>query len=396
MVDLIVYGATGFTGRQAAHYLAHACARHDLRLAIAGRRPSKLEALAAELPGQVDIIVADSARTETVDAMVRQGRVVVSTAGPFALYGSPVVEACVQHGVDYVDITGETPWVRDLIDRYHDEASARGVRIIPMCGFDSVPSDLGAFLLSEHIQTVLHERCTAIHASFRMQGGLNGGTLASLLNLLEGGDRDRLYDPFLLNPPGTRAPAEPPPPDLVKVTREDGLRGWRAPFAMAPINTRVVRRSQALRSADDPAPFAYSESMRMRHWLSAMGFHVGLAVFEQLSRWPSFRGLLKRFGPGPGEGPSEEAMQRGHTEVVFIGTTAGGKTVLARFEAPGDPGNRVTIRLLGEAALALRLQSEALPGSGGVLTPSTGLGMVLVERLRAAGMTLRVESEAPR
>jgi short subunit dehydrogenase-like uncharacterized protein len=248
--DVVLYGATGFVGRQTvAHFAAHA---KGVRWALAGRSARKLEQLRLACgPGAAGagILVADAADTHALDALAGQAAVVLSTAGPFALYGSALVAACVAHRTHYVDITGETPWVRGLIDQHHAQAAHDGTRIIPCCGFDSVPSDLGAWLVAEAIWHQYREPCVSVKACHSMRGGLNGGTWASALNMIESGQDRLLADPFLLNPPGTapRNPAEHADP--VAPRRDADFAAWVGPFVMGPINTRVVRRTAALLKA---------------------------------------------------------------------------------------------------------------------------------------------------
>jgi len=232
--DLVLYGASGFTGRQAVDYLA----RHarSLRWAIAGRDLAKLEAAREQAGAKADVLVAESDDQSAVDAVAERTRVLASTAGPFALYGGALVDACVRHGTHYADITGETPWVRDLIDRHHLRAAADGTRIIPCCGFDSVPSDLGTWLVVRHLREHLGAGCREVKAYFRMRGGFNGGTLATALNLQESGQAARTRDPFLLNPPRrhSRAAMERNR-DPVSARYDEDIDAWIGPYFMGPI-----------------------------------------------------------------------------------------------------------------------------------------------------------------
>lgn len=394
--DIVLYGATGFTGRQCARHLAtHA---DGLKWAIAGRSRSKLEALAAEV-APTGVIVADSTDAAAVDAMVQQARVICTTAGPFARYGTPVVEACVAHGVDYVDITGETPWVRDLIDRFHDTAALGGTRIVPFCGFDSVPSDLGALYVVEQ----LRQRGTTtrrISASFTAKGGLNGGTLDSALTMAESGEARRMADPLLLNPRDRQSDAERKRSrDLRSVIYDPDRDVWLTPFIMAQINTRVVRRSNALFAEYDGQPygprFTYHEAMEMKGKAKAYGVGLGLAAVEKLLRKRWGRSLLRRVGPDPGQGPSDATMDGGFTRVRLVGSGDDGQKVLATLQSQGDPGNRVTVKILCESALMLAQSTRStLPGGpsrGGVLTPATALGLGLLDRLEAVGFRLSIQ-----
>lgn len=391
--DVVLYGASGFVGRQTvAYFAAHG---GGLRWALAGRNRDKLEAARqAAGPGaaHAGIVVADAADARALAALAGDTRVVLSTAGPFALFGSALVAACVAQRTHYVDITGETPWVRGLIDLHHAQAAADGTRIIPCCGFDSVPSDLGAAMLVQHF-AAQGEPCTGVKAAFSLRGGFNGGTLASALNMLDSGQADALADPWLLNPADTRPPAGPTDADPVAPHRDADFKAWVGPFFMGPVNTRVVRRSAAL--LDYGPGFHYQEYLRFGSGtaaaLMAAGVSAGMGASQAALQLAPVRALARRLAPAPGEGPSEDSMNRGGFRCELVGFGARGTVARARVAASGDPGNRATTVMVCEAALALALDARALPGGksgGGVLTPASGLGVVLADRLRQAGMTL--------
>lgn len=396
--DIVVYGATGFTGRRAAAYLD----QHggpDLKLAIAGRNPTTLAKVAATLGREVGQILADSSKPATVDAMVAQARVVCTTAGPYDLYGTPVVDAAVDHGVHYCDITGETHWARKMIDAHHEQAKANGTKIIPFCGFDSVPSDIGARWAVEHAREVLGaEPVTVLGFHSLAGGGLNGGTLASALNLLGSKDGRRMADPVLLSPKAFRTQERREANPDATAPHFDAVRGkWAAPFFMAPVNTRVVRRSNAL---ETESGHGYGDAFRYQEFLNtgkgtagqlrAWGIAMSMAAFAGASRSSGVRSLIERFGPAPGEGPSEEAIENGYTKIELVVEAANGKTAVLRFGGPGDAGNKNTVRFLCESALALAFDGQALPPCAGVVTPATGLGQVLHDRLQASGMSFEV------
>lgn len=402
--DVVLYGASGFTGKQTVQYFAEQVPPGELRWAIAGRNREKLEAVKTQLGGaakDVDVLVADSREQTAIDAIVSRTRVLLSTAGPFAIYGSAIVDACVRLKTHYVDITGETPWVRDLIDRYHQQAAADGTRIIPFCGFDSVPSDLGTYLVVRHIQSELGVPCRGVKAFFQMNGGVNGGTLASALNLYETGQAERARDPFLLNPPGEHAKEEVArnhDPTLPQYDQD--IAAWVGPFIMSSINTRVVRRSCAL-FAQWQAPygtdFSYQEYMKFDGPLGlaqAAGLTTGMALFEVALQSP-IRHLLKPILPQPGVGPSERTMNEGWFRCELLGWASDGRKVRGLVRGQGDPGNRATVKFLCESALSLAVNADELPGGplrGGILTPATGLGEVLAKRLRNAGVSIEVGS----
>jgi short subunit dehydrogenase-like uncharacterized protein len=329
--------------------------------------------------------------------LAASARVVLSSAGPFALYGSALVAACVANRTHYVDITGETPWVRALIDVHHDAAAASGTRIIPGCGFDSVPSDLGAYLVAQALWREHGEPCVEVKSSFSLRGGLNGGTFASLVNILESGEQTAFEDLFLLNPAGTAPANTARHKDPVGPVHDPDFNAWLGPFVMGAINTRVVRRSAALFQAQGDGAFApdfcYREFMRIGRGPAALlagaAYSIGLAAGQTAMQLPPARALAKRLAPGPGQGPSEHSMNSGAFRCELVGRTTSGHVQRGCIADKGDPGNRGTTKMVCEAALALALQENALPGGkqrGGVLTPSTALGDVLAQRLLKVGM----------
>jgi short subunit dehydrogenase-like uncharacterized protein len=400
--DIVLYGATGFVGSRAAEYLARHPDRDRLRWAIAGRDRGKLEAVKARLGGAgMDVLTADSADRPAVDAMVSRTRVLLNVAGPFALYGSAIVDACVRLRTGYVDITGETAWVRSLIDRYHEQAARDGTRIISFCGFDSVPSDLGTYLVVRQMQSARAVPCRQVKAYFQMYGGFNGGTVATDLNIRESGMTERGRDPFLLNPPDspTRDELERNR-DPASVSYDEDIGAWVGPFVMGAINTRVVRRSAALygqwRQPYGPA-FQYQEYTKFDPPLARLkaGLVTGLmAAYNGAMDRASTRRLLKSLLPKPGSGPSEKTINTGWFTTELLGLSADGRRVRAMIRHQGDPSNRATVRFVCESALGLALDTDQLPGGrarGGLLTPATGLGDVLARRLRTSGVGIELD-----
>lgn len=398
--DVVLYGATGFTGRQTVQYFARNTKPGELRWAIAGRNPQQLATVkqqAGEGASFADIIIADARDQKAIDAMAAKTRILLSTAGPFSLYGSGIVDACVRLKSHYVDITGETPWVRDLIDRHHAQAAANGTRIVPCCGFDSIPADLGAYLVVRHMQKELGVNCRQVKGYYQFSGGLNGGTFASALNLNQSGGAARMQEMFLLNPPRERSEAEKNNNrDLRSAQFDPDIDAWSVPFFMGMTNSRIVRRSAGLfEQWQQPygPEFGYQEFQKLSSGLRAKGLLLSLGMFQLTMRSALGRRFLKSLAPSPGHGPSEKTMDNGFFKCELVGIAADGRKVRGEISDKGDPGNRATVKLLCESALALALNFDSLPGGagrGGILTPATALGDVLAERLRKAGMKVAV------
>lgn len=393
--DIVIYGATGFVGRQVVEYLAQVAAGTPLRWAIAGRNGGKLAELQQKqgLSSEVSTLVADSQDQPAVDRMVGRGQVVLNTAGPFAKYGDRVVDACVRLRTHYVDITGETPWVRSLIDRYHQRARDEGTRIVPCCGFDSIPSDLGTLLAVRGLQSMCGVDCRAAKTYFRLAGGFNGGTLASAFQLYESHQQNQAEDPFLLNPPEARRADDVQRHRDPRGTAFDpSIDAWVAPFFMGFINTRVVRRSAALWEGQGHGygpDFEYQEFLKFqsRYGRSkARLASIALRSFRwALANRPA-RHALRRFLPKPGQGPSEKSMDAGWFRAETVARAADGRQVIQRMRFKGDPGNRATVRLVCESARCLVAESQpASERGGGVLTPAFAFGESLVQRLTGAG-----------
>jgi short subunit dehydrogenase-like uncharacterized protein len=387
--DIILYGASGFTGRQTVEYCRQ-FAPSGLRWAIAGRNRSKLDSVNS---ARVDVLVADAQDDKALNSLAEQARVILSTAGPFSLYGTKLVDACVRNRTHYCDITGETPWIRQQIDRHHAQAAADGTRIVPGCGFDSIPSDFGAWLMSRHVREELQSQCVSVAAYFRVGGGINGGTLASLFHMLETNQMVIARDPFLLDPDPAAHTAEERTRngDPTGVRYEQDLKKWVGPFLMGSINTRVVRRTQALLGER----FDYQEYSKFGSSRTARSAIMAGKVFESIAASRIGRGILKRLLPKPGEGPSEKVMDGGFFECEFVATANGGRRARGILKGQGDAGNRITVKCLCESAFVL---AQAAAGNaavkpfngGGVLTPVTGLGEELTARLARAGITFEI------
>lgn len=404
--DIVVFGATSFVGRLLCTYLA---GRHgftgdgpeELTWSIAARSQDKLDRLVAELgdgADALDVIVADAADADAMRVLARSGRVVVSTVGPYALYGSELVAACAEEGTDYLDLAGETPWVRRMIDEHQVTAEASGARLVPSSGFDSIPSDLGVHVLQAAAQEQFGAPATRVRMGVKaMRGAASGGTIASMLNILDEVRSDpslrkQIGNPYALCPDGQRT--GPRQPDINRPIHDEVFGRWLAPFVMAAINTRVVHRSNALRDHAYGEEFRYDEGMMTGKGpvgaATSIGITTGLGAFVGAAVTPGLNRLLPRFLPEPGEGPSPEAQEKGFFDIRFWGTTEAGDRVTAKVTGDRDPGYGSTAKMLGEAAacLAKDVPARDEEASGGFWTPASLLGDQLVRRLiDHAGLT---------
>ncbi|MEO6795195.1 MAG: trans-acting enoyl reductase family protein [Mycobacterium sp.] len=407
-LDIIVYGATGFVGKLTAQYLSRAGV--GVRIGLAGRSAERLRAVRDTLgPGAQDwpIVVADAGEPATLNALAARTRVVITTVGPYTRYGLPLVAACASAGTDYVDLTGEAMFVRDSIDLHHKQAVDTRARIVHACGFDSIPSDLSVYALyraardedaGELLDTDLVVR--------GFSGGLSGGTLASMTEVLRTASSDpdarrQIVDPYTLSVDRGAEPELGPQPDLAWRRGRDiapELAGiWTAGFVMAPYNTRIVRRSNGLLDWAYGRRFRYAEHMSVGSSaaapvLSGLATGLGNVTFGLGGRF--FRLLPPRLVemvlPKPGTGPSQSRRERGYYRTETYATTSTGVRYLAVMAQQGDPGYQATSVLLGESALALALNRDMLSDHYGVLTPAAAMGDALLVRLPAAGVTVEV------
>ena len=399
--DIVVYGATGFVGALVAGHLAgHAPA--GTRIALAGRSGTKLAKVKAELGVDWPVIVAEATDEPALAELAAATRVVITTVGPYYKFGRALAHACAAAGTDYVDLTGEVLFARASIEENHELARSTGARIVHSCGFDSIPSDIGVHALHARIQADdagdLTDTTLVVSS---LRAGISGGTIDSMRHQLDVIRKDRALrrvaaSPYSLSPSRADEPELGRQEDMVSLPASavhPSLRGGLAPFVMASYNTRVVRRSNALRG------WAYGRRFRYREVMSvgtsplspavATGVKLGLgALVAGLALRPT-RMVLDRILPKPGEGPDERTRREGRFTMDIYTTTTTGARYKARVRAKGDPGYAATAVMLGEAALALALDRDDLPPSeGGVLTPATGIGDALVNRLRAAGVEI--------
>jgi len=409
--DIVLWGATGATGRCAVRHLARRCAESGVSLAIGGRNREKLERLVGDLPsadGSIAIIEGDSLDAAFMAQMTARTKVVASTVGPFALYGSALVAACAANGTHYCDLTGEAQWMRAMIDAHQQTARQTGARIVHACGFDSIPSDLGVQFLQEAALARHGKPCRRIaNRVTRLSGGFSGGTAASFVSAMELRETDPEFgrlsrDPYALCPEGERdGPDGPDRMMPIEVTWDADLKAWTKPFFMGPINSKVVRRTNAIMDYPYGRDFRYQETALTRSgiggWWAAMRYVLLARMFLIAMAIPATRGLLqRRVLPKSGEGPSREVREAGSYEMVMVGEMPDGTILKARIAAQGDPGVQSTTLMLTEAALCLAEDADRIAVGGGFWTPAAAMGPLLRDRLTGhAGLTLELMGDEP-
>ena len=384
--DVVVFGATGFTGRLVAEYLQGQYGS-DVSWAMAGRSQDKLEAVRDEMGVSKDValIVADSSDAASLDAMAARTKSVCTTVGPYQLYGDSLVEACVKAGTDYVDLSGEPPWMVDTIAKYDAAAKESGARIVHSCGFDSIPFDMGVYFLQQHAIAHHGGACSKVRGRVRkMKGTFSGGTAASFGETMKRAAKEPqvigwLKDPFSLVPDFDG----PPQPTGHKPIEETDIGSWSAPFIMASINTKNVHRSNALLGHLYGEDFVYDEMM-----LTGPG-EKGKAAAEYVAKDDS----MSKNPPKPGEGPSKEERETGFYDVMFIGDAPDGTRIIAGVTGDKDPGYGSTSKMIAESALCLAKDISRDDTPGGVYTSAPAMGGALIDRLVAnAGLTFKIES----
>jgi len=400
--DVVVFGATSFVGKILCHYLVNEHLEPNLSWALAGRSQAKLQALKQELgEAAIDlpVIVADANEEQALRAMCERTAVIISTVGPYALYGEQLVKACAVTGTDYCDLTGEPQWIQRMIERYQSYAQARGARIVNCCGFDSIPSDLGVKYLQQQALSYFGCYCSSIKMRVKAtKGGASGGTIASMLNLYaematDADVRQQMEDLYSLCPEQF---AERVPQQDVGVEYDKDFSSWVGPFVMAGINTRVVLRSNALRHASYAPQFTYSEATltgtgslgERRAKRLAFGTRLVLSLLKL--KWP--RWFIGRFlVPKPGEGPSPEQQRNGYYDLRFLGRTGQGQEIMIKLSGDRDPGYGSTAKMLAQAAISLRRDVDKGRIPGGFWTPATVFDDKFLDRLtNYAGIQLEV------
>jgi short subunit dehydrogenase-like uncharacterized protein len=406
--DIVVWGATGFAGQLVAEYLTQRYTPAGVSLALGGRSGNRLDSLEERLVTRseewddIPTVVGDATEPETLREMTRRTHVVCTTVGPYTAYGTPLVEACIGTGTDYCDLTGEINWVRESIDRFHDGAVEAETRIVHSCGFDSVPADIGTLLVQSFATAAFDAQCGEVRIYLEDgSGGVSGGTLASFGMLFEAASddpltRQTLRNPYSLAPPGERDGIDP---GEQRWPHNDRLRSaWTAPSPMAPVNERVVRRSNALLGYPWGREFRCTEVIPTGTGIGgAAGAGIiagGVGLFTAAMSVDPVRSGIRRFVfPDPGDGPTRDRIENGHFTVGLLGrgtTTDGPFTVEAEFGMDLDPGYGATARMLGESAMCLLRDDTDSSLDGGVLTPASAIGMPLAERLRDVGFTITV------
>ena len=384
--DIIVYGATGFTGSLCVKYLKENYS--GLTWGIAGRNKEKLENLSKNLSLDCKIFIADGDDLSALNEITKQARVVLTTAGPFHRYGSKLVASCVENATHYVDITGENFWVKQMIEKHHEKAKKKGVRIIPSCGYDSVPSDLGSFFAAKSFG----KKIRSIYSFHTWKGEASGGTIETMFSARSSGADRASFGKFALNPSGAVSKKQKElTSDKVSVHYSKAIGAWAGPFVMAMANTRVVRRGAALLEEIGEGygkDFVYKEHAYYSSKAVARKTTFFLGVFGIIILTPLSR-LVRPFLKKPGQGPSQEAMESGFFKCKFVVGGEDGSEQVYQMHASGDPGYKVTSRLVCESAVCLLGDHSLLPGGerwGGVLTPSSGLGGALIKRLKDVGV----------
>ena len=384
--DVVIYGATGFTGRLVAEYMNTTYGvGKDVSWAIAGRSLEKLKTVRDEMgiPKSVDLIVADASDPASLEAMVKSARCVLTTVGPYQLYGTPLVEACATQGVDYVDLSGEVAWMHDMIAAYEDTAKKSGARIVFSCGFDSIPFDLGVLFLQNEAMREFGTPAVRVKGRMRkMKGTFSGGTAASGRETMARAMRDPAVMAVLRNPFSLTGGFDgPDQPHGMSVQEDEDFGSWVAPFIMAPINTKNIHRSNAIMGHPYGTDFVYDEMMLMGPG------EAGKAAAEMVAKSNTMGG---DDGPKPGEGPSKEEREAGLYDFALLGITKNGDRIRATVTGDKDPGYGSTSKIISEAAICLVKDCTDL--GGGIYTPAAAMGLTLVARLEShAGLTFSID-----
>mgnify|MGYP003624412618 FL=1 len=403
---VILYGATSFVGQITAHYLTNFLSNaknkdgSNVTWAIAGRDEKKLNELQSTLESKVDIVIANSNNPASLDEMTKQTQVIISTVGPYLKYGEPLIKSCAENGTDYVDLTGEAIFIKDMMDKYQETAKQSGARIVNSCGFDSIPSDLGVYFTQAKAEETFGETCNVIHMRVKAaKGGISGGTIASMATIFEEAGEDKarrkqVANPYLLND-DTDAP-NVRQDNVSKPEYDSTHKRWLAPFVMASINTRIVHRSNQLLGYEYGRDFKYDEAMWMKDGvkgkLSSYAMSAGLLGFATAMMIKPSRELLsKHVLPKAGSGPSKDEQENGYFDIRHFGQTAKNDTITVKVTGDRDPGYGSTSRMISQAALCLAQDISKEDVGGGFWTPASAMGDKLITRLEAhSGLSFEV------
>ena len=399
--DIVVYGATSFVGQIITYHIEEQYGCDNLRWAIAGRSMAKLMDLKQSLGSSAEnlaVLTADANDLEALTTLCHSTQVILSTVGPYDLYGEPLVQACCQTGTDYCDLTGEMHWIKRMQEKYSEAAVNSGARIVHACGFDSIPSDCGVHFLQKHSAQQHGKACSTINMGVkRISGGLSGGTIASMLNMT----KQIIKDPSLRKELGNPYSCCPPNHGFtarqvnITVAYDEHAKSWLAPFMMAAINTRIVHRSNALSGKAYGEQFYYQEATLTGDSKAgekrAKRMATGFKLFNLATAVSPIRWLLERFVLAkPGEGPSPAEQLNGEFDLRFRGQTEQGEVVKVKVTGDRDPGYGSTAKMISQAAMCLAFDIDQQT-PGGFWTPATLLGDTLIERLQAhAGLTFEV------
>ena len=395
--DLVIWGATSFTGKLVTEYLFNKYGSSKIKWAIAGRNLDKLKKIRSQVADEkIPMFIADSFDEESLLKFIKKTKVVCSTVGPYSLYGTKLVKLCVENNTNYCDITGEAHWIRNLIDQFHEEAKSKKIKIVNSCGFDSIPSDMGVYFIQNEIKKTYKNYANFIKMRVAgVRGGISGGTYGSINNLLKEAYSNKkifrvLNNPYGLNPKNKMEGMDKN--DLRKIIFDKESNSWIYPFIMAGINTKIVRRSHALTNFQYGKDFRYEEAMMSGKGISGL-LKAILAVFPLAMIGLNPNSFLKKivnsYMPKPGEGPGLEKRKNGFYNLRFYVTIDERRKAFAKVVGDNDPGYGSTSKMLAESALCLAF--DKLPENYGVVTPSIAMGKQLLERLRNnAGLNFKI------
>eukprot|EP00026_Physarum_polycephalum_P010051 Phypoly_transcript_10199.p1 GENE.Phypoly_transcript_10199~~Phypoly_transcript_10199.p1 ORF type:complete len:410 (+),score=48.78 Phypoly_transcript_10199:36-1265(+) len=397
---IVVWGATGYTGNLICEYLiTHNPA--NVKWAIAGRSQSKLESVRQELTKtspsakNIEIFTGDVDDQPSIDAIAKQTRVILSCAGPYSAHGTPIVASCVRNGTDYCDITGEFTWVRKLVAAYEEDARRTGSLIVNCCGFDCIPSDLGTFFVTSHVKKTYGVNSEDVKVVVtKLKGGASGGTIGTILAMIDTGSLKGARDPYYLIPNNSSKVKQPN--DLMSVEFDNDLKLWKYPHPLAACDNRVVRRAQYLMGYPN-GEFSFRATSGTSSFVKAFVATVIISIAFIALQFKFVRGIVSKLFP-PGSGPKKQNLHKGCAEVIALAKTEKNSKsgvpefAKARVFLRGDPGYLVTATMVTESALCLATQRDILPAKqGGIHTASSSMGMLLVERLQNAGIIFEIE-----